>query len=229
MCGPLAWAITSDANSFPYRVGYWNENPSGFVGTNPRYFTSPWNQFDPETYDLTSFPDNVNIHGYNFQQNGNLYQGDIIFTYGEASYTAGSQSFHHIFMITDIGEDSTRYSVSNLVRYLPYSDCSIEHIPTYTPGDRNNGYLNFEWAGNGFGETGNHGFDVFRWKWITYHVEGSARNYTVRIGDTLETIAFDWKIDPTRIADWNGLAPDTQLSAGQTISLPELTESERFQ
>jgi LysM repeat protein len=47
--------------------------------------------------------------------------------------------------------------------------------------------------------------------------------YTVRYGDTFETIAFDWKISPQAITDYNGFASDIQLTPGQTIVLPALS------
>ena len=229
MCGPLAWAIMNDANSFPYQVGSWDGNPSGFVGTNPRFYATPWSQFDPQTFDLIRYSENINMNGFDFQKNGNLYPGDIIFSYGDAYYKENSSTFHHIFIITDISNDGTRYTISNLAKNTVSNSCTIEHIPTYTPGDLSTGFINYEWANNGYGETGNHCFDVFRWKWITYHIEGTARSYTIRIGDTLETIAFDWKISPTSIAEWNGFSTNTQLTPGQTITLPDLDESERYQ
>lgn len=52
----------------------------------------------------------------------------------------------------------------------------------------------YVWNGHGFVKTGTTGFDVFRWNWITYHNNGQAMSYTVRWGDTIETIAFDWKV-----------------------------------
>jgi hypothetical protein len=69
---------------------------------------------------------------------------------------------------------TTRWTVSNMVRNSPYADCSIEEVPLYTPGDRENGVINHEWNGFGFGRTGTTGFDVFRWNWITYHIDGKA-------------------------------------------------------
>jgi spore germination protein YaaH len=45
----------------------------------------------------------------------------------------------------------------------------------------------------------------------------------VRYGDTLETIAFDWKISPAEIVNSNRISPDLQLVPGQTIILPALS------
>jgi hypothetical protein len=61
---------------------------------------------------------------------------------------------------------------------------------------------------------------VFRWKWITYHIEGKSIPYTVRWGDTIETIAFDWKISPQSILEENHLPVIVQLVPGQVITLP---------
>jgi hypothetical protein len=218
MCGPLAWVIMNDANSFPYRIGSWYENPSGFVGTDPRSNQLPWSMFPPDTFDKRV--ETIPMNGYDFERFGNLYPGDIIFSYGAPFHTQGSDSFHHIFLVTAINADNSRLSISNLVRNYPFKGCSIEEIVLYTPGDRSNGFINHEWAGYGFGRTGYYGFDVFRWKWITYHNEGKERDYVVRVGDTLETIGFDWKVDPAQIAGWNHLQTGTQLAVGQTLTLP---------
>jgi LysM repeat protein len=44
--------------------------------------------------------------------------------------------------------------------------------------------------------------------------------YTVRWGDTIETIAFDWKAPPQSILEINVFAGDIQLTPGQVIVLP---------
>jgi hypothetical protein len=84
--------------------------------------------------------------------------------------------------------------------------------------------INKEWNSYENGRTGVMGFDIFRWKWVTYHLNGQPVEYTVRTGETFETIAFDWKVAPQAIADNNQLALDTQLIAGQTIMLPAPTQ-----
>ena len=68
------------------------------------------------------------------------------------------------------------------------------------------------------------GFDIFRWKWITYHLNNQPVDYIVRYGDTIETIAFDWKISPQEIVNANRISPDLQLVPGQPIILPALSE-----
>jgi hypothetical protein len=151
---------------------------------------------------------------------GNLYPGDLLYSYTSSFKVVGDQHFDHIFLVAGIDANNTRLSVSNMVRNAPYDDCSIEEISLYTPGDRENGVINHEWNGFNFGQTGTTGFDVFRWNWITYHIEGTARQYTVRWGDTIETIAFDWKVSPESILEANGLGTDTQLSPNQVITLP---------
>jgi hypothetical protein len=102
----------------------------------------------------------------------------------------------------------------------PHYDCAIREITLYTPGDRKTGVINYEWNDNGFGRTGTTGFDVLRWKWATYHLNGQAQQNTVRRGDTLETVGFDWKVSPQSIMDANSLESSAQLQPGQVIWLP---------
>lgn len=128
--------------------------------------------------------------------------------------------FDHIFLVGGVDENGARLAVSNMVRNHPYEDCTIEEITLYTPGNRETGVINHEWNGFGYGKTGFSGFDVFRWKWVTFHINGQAIDHTVRWGETLETIAFDWKIAPERIAEANSLPLTMQLSPGQTLSIP---------
>lgn len=220
MCGPLAWTIMRDVNGFPYRIGSWTKDAGTFTRVNPRWDGQPWGSFDPETFTL--FHSNEYMPGYDFQSNGNLYTGDIVYSFATMYVTPGV--FDHIFVVAGIDENNTRLAISNMVRNSPYTDCSIEEIALYTPGDRQNGVINYEWNGNGFGKTGTTGFDVFRWNWITYHNNGQAMGYTVRWGDTLETIAFDWKVSPEGIMSANGFASDVQLTPGQVISLPAPTQ-----
>ncbi|HLO30682.1 MAG TPA: LysM domain-containing protein [Anaerolineales bacterium] len=111
-----------------------------------------------------------------------------------------------------------RLSITNVIQNSPQADCFIREIPLYTPGDRQHGFINHEWNNHGFGSTGSTGFDVLRWKWITYHLEGRSIPYTVRWGDTFETIAFDWKVSPQSILDANPFPGDLQLTPGQVIT-----------
>jgi hypothetical protein len=214
MCGTLAWAITNDANSFPYRIGNWYQTPQTFISTNPRSYGTPWSYFPQDTFDL--WQESGRMNACNFEKYGDLYIGDILYSYGGGT----EQSFDHIFMVTGIREDDTRISVSNLVRNYPYKDCSISEIALYKPGDLEKGFINYEWSGNGFGITGKAGFEVLRWKWISYHNFGVELAYVIRDGDTLETIAFDWKVDPSKIAQENGIEMNYQLFPGQSIILP---------
>ena len=64
---------------------------------------------------------------------------------------------------------------------------------------------------------------VLRWKWITYHINGQPIQYVVRWGDTLETIAFDWKVSPQSILDVNQLQPNVQFTPGLIIRLPAIS------
>jgi len=219
MCGPLAWTILRDANSFPYRIGSWTNNASPFTGANPKWNGQPWGTFDPETFSL--FHTDEPMQGYDFQTKGELYTGDIIYSYSTLYVTPGY--FDHIFVVAGIDENSTRLTVSNIVRSIPKSDCMIEELALYTPGNFETGAINYEWNGTGSGRTGTNGFDIFRWNWITYHNNGQAMQYTVRWGDTFETIAFDWKVSPESLMEANQFAGDTQLTPGQVIILPALT------
>ena len=216
MCGPLAWTIMRDVNAFPYRMGSWSQNAGAFTRVNPRWSGQPWGSFDPETFTL--FSTQERMAGYDFAANGDLYTGDILYTFATLYATPGY--FDHIFVVAGIDENNTRVTVSNMVRNSPYEDCSIEEVKLYTPGDRETGALNYEWNGNGFGKTGTTGFDVFRWNWVTYHKDGQPMQYTVRWGDTIETIAFDWKVSPESILGVNQFNSDVQLTPGQVITLP---------
>jgi hypothetical protein len=218
MCGPLAWTIMKDINGFPYRIGSWEANAKAFTAANPRSNGQPWGSFDPETFDLTHI--DQSLPGYDFAENGNLYPGDVLYAYASLYKVANDQHFDHIFLVAGIGANHERVSISNMVRNAPYTDCSIDEVNLYTPGDRETGVINHEWNGFGFGQTGTSGFDIFRWKWITYHLNGQAIPYTVRWGETLETIAFDWKISPESLAAENQLALTDQLNPGEVLTLP---------
>lgn len=220
MCGPLAWTIMRDVNAFPYRIGSWSQNARAFTRVNPRWDGQPWGTFDPETFTLTHISDP--IAGYDFETKGNLYTGDIVYTFATLYVTEGY--FDHILVVGGVNENNTRLAVSNMVRNYPYEDCSIEEVELYTPGDRETGVMNHEWNGNGFGKTGTTGFDVFRWNWITYHNNGQPMQYAVRWGETMETIAFDWKISPESLSSANPFSADTQLTPGQVIILPAPTQ-----
>jgi|GEM_PF-1647343 len=222
MCGPLAWTIMKEANGFPYRIGSWYANAGAFTAANPRWNGQPWGSFDPETFDLLRT--DKSMPGYDFEKYGNLYPGDVVYSFATLYQTAGY--FDHIFLVAGLGENGERLSISNMVRNHPYEDCSIEEIALYTPGDRETGVINREWNGFGFGKTGTTGFDVLRWKWVSYHAAGQPLEYIVRPGDTLETIAFDWKVSPESIANANHLLPNAQLEIGQTMLLPAIEQIE---
>ncbi len=222
MCGPLTWQINHDANSFPYRIGSYDADARLFINANPRYwYGRPWNGFDPDTYDLVVETEEPMAH-YDFVGKGDLYTGDIVFSYASSGqYMPNDGRFSHIFMVTGIGENDARLSITNMVKnQAGDKDCSISEVILYTPGDIETGVINHEWDNHGYGFTGRHGFDVFRWKWITYHNEGSSREYTVRWGETLETIGFDWKINPQSIAKANFFSSNQALLPEQIIILP---------
>ncbi|MBK9780203.1 MAG: LysM peptidoglycan-binding domain-containing protein [Anaerolineales bacterium] len=221
MCGPLAWTILHDTNSFPYRIGSWSKDASAFTGVNPRWDGQPWSTFDPETF--TRFSTNEPIASYDFEKNGNLYPGDIIYSFSTLYQTEGF--FDHILLVASVNKNNTRMAVSNMVRNYPYEDCSIEEVALYTPGDLTTGAFNYEWNGHGFGKTGTTGFDVLRWNWTTYHNNNQPMQYTIRWGETIETIAFDWKISPESLLAANQLTADAQLTPGQVITLPAYAET----
>lgn len=217
MCGPLGWSILRDVNGFPYRIGSWTKDAGAFTGANPRWSGQPWGTFDPSTFTLTHT--DSPMPGYDFEKLGNLYPGDIIYSF--ATFYATPGYFDHIFVVAAVDENYTRWTVSNMVQNSPYADCSIEEVPLYTPGDRQNGVINHAWNGFGFGQTGTTGFDIFRWNWVTYHINGQPLQYSVRWGDTIETIAFDWKVSPQSILDDNQQLGDVQFIPGQIITLPQ--------
>jgi hypothetical protein len=218
MCGPLAWTIMRDANALPYGIGSWHANAGAFTSANPKLNGQPWSWFDPETYTLTRIE--KPMPGYDFALHGNLQTGDIIYSYTVLYDRPGSALFDHIFLVAGVDKDGARLSISNMVRNHPYADCSIEEVKLYTPGDLNTGVINHEWNGFGYGKTGTTGFDIFRWNWVTHHLNGVSREYSVRWGDTLETIAFNWKLSPEKIAYANGLDLTSQLTPASIIILP---------
>ena len=216
MCGPLAWTIMNDVSGFPYRIGSWTKDADAFTSANPKWNGQPWGTFDPKTFTLTHT--DSPLPGYDFEANGNLYPGDLIYSYATLYITPGY--FDHIFLVAAIDGRNTRLSITNMTRLTPEQECSIEEITLYTPGDRESGVINHEWNGFGSGRTGTTGFDIFRWNWITYHIEGKTIPYTVRWGDTIETIAFDWKTSPRSILEVNQFPGDVQLTPGSVITLP---------
>jgi hypothetical protein len=226
MCGPLTWQILHDSNSFPYRIGNYDSDARLFINANPRYWGArPWTGFDPETYDLvvrTKEP----MAGYDFENKGNLHPGDVLFSYGSPDkWSKGGGNFSHIFLVAGTNENESRLAVSNMVKnHRGEKDCYISEVELYTPGDPINGVIRHEWNDHGYGSTGKYGFDIFRWKWITYHQEGQSVNYEVRWGETIETIAFDWKISPERVIEVNHFPNDVQLNPGQIIQLPSPTD-----
>jgi len=222
MCGPLAWTLIKNANSFPYRIGSWYASAHIFENANPKWNGRPWAGFDPETYDV--FHTDTPMPGYDFAENGNMEKGDIIYSYSTL-YASNDERFDHIFLVAELNEKGERISITNMVQNIPEWDCFIQEVVLYTPGDLVNGVINKQWNSYENGRTGVMGFDIFRWKWIAYHLDGLPVSYTVRIGDTLETIAFDWKVSPREIADHNQLSADAQLLPGQIIELPALSGS----
>jgi hypothetical protein len=222
MCGPLAWTLIKNANSFPYRIGSWYASAHIFEDANPKWNGRPWAGFDPETYDVihTDSP----MPGYDFAENGNMEKGDIIYSYSTL-YASNDERFDHIFLVADVNQKGERISISNMVQNKPEWDCFIQEVVLYTPSDLVDGVINKQWNSFENGRTGVMGFDIFRWKWITYHLDGLPVSYTVRIGDTLETIAFDWKVSPQEVAAYNQISIKSQLTPGQIITLPALLSS----
>ena len=228
MCGPLTWQITHDANGFPYRIGNYDTNSDLFIQANPRYWGKrPWTGFDPETYDLIRVKEPM--AGYEFASLDELNPGDILFSFGSPNQWAqGEGHFSHIFLVAGVNEEDSRLSVSNMVKnHRGVEDCFISEVVLYTPGDQKTGVIHYEWNDHGYGLTGKFGFDLFRWKWISHHLEGVSREYLVRWGETVETIAFDWKISPKRILEFNRFPADVQFTPGQRILLPPPAPNKR--
>ena len=220
-CGPLTWHILKDANSFPYRIDSLHNADTPFVGANPRWNGFPWIAFDPQL--STVIQNRSPMPAYDFQKKGNLFPGDIIFSHIRVfsnPTNPDKQSFAHIFVVAGLQPDGTRLAISNMIQNIPARDCSIRQVSLYTPGDLKNGVINHEWNGGGYGKTGTYGFDILRWKWQTFRINALPIPYTVRLGDTLETIGFDWKVNPLDIAAANHLTPGAQLSPGQSLTLP---------
>ena len=221
MCGPLTWQILHDADSFPYRIGSYDDNSNLFIQANPKYWGNrPWIGFDPESYDLIRIEES--LAGFDFREIGDLQSGDIVFSFGSPDqWSLGGGFFSHIFMVAGLDWKGSRLAVTNMVKnYRGERDCFISEVVLYTPGVPGSGVINYEWNDHGYGTTGRYGFDVFRWKWISYHLEGKAREYTVRLGDTVETIAFDWKVSPEQILGANYFINGAYLEPGQVIILP---------
>lgn len=221
VCGPLTWQITHDAEGFPYRIGNYDANSDLFISANPKYWgRRPWIGFDPATYDLIRI--DQTMAGFDFGSIGELNPGDIVFSYGSPDQWAlGGGYFSHIFIVAGLDGNNSRLAVTNMVKnHLGIKDCSISEVILYTPGDQDSGVINYEWNDHGYGTTGRYGFDVFRWKWISYHLEGKSREYEVRLGEIVETIAFDWKVSPERVLAVNHLSNGAQLEPGQVIILP---------
>jgi len=221
VCGPLTWQITHDANSFPYRIGSYDADADLFINANPRYWGNrPWIGFDPQTYDLIKV--GQVMAGFEFETIGGLNPGDLVFSYGSPDqWTVGGGYFSHIFLVAGTDDNNSRLAITNLVKnHCGEKDCSISEVVLYTPGDRSSGVINNEWNDHGYGITGRYGFDVFRWKWIIHYQEGRSREYEVRWGETVETIAFDWKVSPESIIEVNILSSGAQLEPEQVIILP---------
>ncbi len=138
VCGPLTWRIVKDANSFPYRIGNWESSDVLFTMVNPRWNGRPWIGFDPETYDLIRIDEPM--AGYDFSAKGNLYAGDILYSYSTL-YAQNDGRFDHIFLVAGVGEDQGRISITNMVQSSPQADCSIREVTLYTPGSLTSGVI----------------------------------------------------------------------------------------
>ena len=222
ICGPLSWNISKNSNGLPYRIDSLHDSDISFLQAYPRSNGFPWLAFDPETSTINRVK--LPMPGYDFQNKGNLYPGDIVFSYVKLYSNRNSQDdkqiFSHIFVVAGVRSDGSRIAISNMLQNWPQRDCFIREIVLYTPGDLLNGVINHEWNGGGFGKTGQLGFDIMRWNWETYHINAVPIRYTVRLGDTWETIGFDWKVSPQAIASSNDLSVNSALTPGQKITLP---------
>ena len=68
MCGPLAWTLIKNANSFPYRIGSWYASAHIFEDANPKWNGRPWAGFDPETYDVIHTDTPMSSYDFAYQR-----------------------------------------------------------------------------------------------------------------------------------------------------------------
>lgn len=212
MCGPLAWAILCDAQSFPPGYGEWSEGPKTFWLPKPSVNGRPWSLFPPETYLVQRFDEPAGTFDFSRFP---LTAGDVLYLYGKGD------GFDHVVLVTEVDEQGNVYAVTNRVWVEPELRFAIQRVVLYNAHDPTVGILRNEWAKDRVnGRTGHGGFEVFRWKWRQKQLDGQPVQTTVEVGDTLPLLAMKWHTPPEQIAAANGLTNNTSLTIGMTVQIP---------
>ena len=208
MCGPLAAAILRDAGLLPAGYGpvsdiraYWLDNP--------KRDGRPWTLFPPDDYDLFHFDTPINQFDFAAWP---LRPADFLYTY------QGRDGYEHMFIVTEVDAQGRAYSVTNhKQRDKTYI---AQKILLYDPARPDLGVFKNDWVNSPFvGRTGLGGFDVLRRKGVSLP-PGSRFTYTVRPGDTVQTIAAGYASTFEAIAAENQLPPPYSLTVGQSLAVP---------
>ncbi|WP_322506605.1 LysM peptidoglycan-binding domain-containing protein [Anaerolinea sp.] len=212
MCGPLAWSILCDAQSFPPGYGDWSEGPKTFWLPKPSVNGRPWSLFPPKTYLLQRFDEPAGTFDFSRFP---LVAGDVLYLYGKGD------GFDHVVLVTEVDGQGNVYAVTNRVWVEPELRFAIQRVVLYNAHDPIVGILRNEWAKDRVnGRTGHGGFEVFRWRWRQKQLNGQPLQTTVEVGDTLPLLAMKWRTPPEQIAAANGLTNDTDLPVGMTVQIP---------
>lgn len=210
MCGPLAAAILREAGLLPKTTGPLQKLKSFWLAQGIRKDESPWRFFPKQEYQLFSYDTPINLFDFTAWP---LVPGDIVYTY------AGVGEYEHIFVVTEVRNDGRAYSVTN--QEQPDGDFLIEKVLLYDPQDPTAGAFRDAWIRDswGVGRTGLGGFDVLRHRALS-QPPGSLVSYTIKPGDTLQTIAGRWNSAADVMLEVNDLDPAQPLSIGQSILVP---------
>lgn len=212
MCGPLAWSILCDSQSFPPGYGDWSEGPKTFWLPKPSVNGRPWSLFPPETFLVRRF--NEPAGTFDFGQFP-LAAGDVLYLYGKGD------GFDHVVLVSGVDESGNVYAVTNRVWVKPALRFAIERVVLYNFYDSTVGILRNEWANDRVnGRTGHGGFEVFRWRWRQKQLDGQPVQTLVEVGDTLPLLAMKWRTPPEQIAAANGLTYEANLTVGRTLQIP---------
>ncbi len=212
MCGPLAWSILCDAQSFPPGFGDWSEGPKAFWLPKPNVNGRPWSLFPPDTYTLHHFNEPAGTFDFGRFP---LAAGDVLYLYGKGD------GFDHVVLVTEVDAQGNVYAVTNRVWVEPTLRFAIERVVLYNTNDRETGILRNEWAKDRVnGRTGHGGFEVFRWRWRQKQLDGQPLQTVVEVGDTLPLLAMKWRTPPEQIAAANAWTADAALSVGMSLVIP---------
>ncbi|MEJ5313857.1 MAG: LysM peptidoglycan-binding domain-containing protein [Anaerolinea sp.] len=212
MCGPLAWSILYDAQSFPPGYGDWSEGPKTFWLPKPNVNGRPWSLFPPDTYLIRRFAEPAGTFDFGLFP---LAAGDVLYLYGKGD------GFDHVVLVTEVDSHGNVYTVTNRVWVEPALHFAIERVVLYNTHDLETGILRNEWAKDRVnGRTGHGGFEVFRWRWQQKQLDGQPVQTIVKVGDTLPLLAMKWRTPPEQIAAANAWAADAPLSVGMSLEIP---------